>query len=178
MDTRNRAGFIPRSAGFTLIELLVAMSMLVMIIMIVGMFFQRASVAWDTGVRKAEVLLTGRAVADYMAQEMQMAMPTADFDANSGTATFMILGEATGSLRATQLVSYALSGSKVTRKLNAGSDEEMCDGVEGLNFEEGPVNGSDILPRWVNIQVTVSNEVGPPTVFQSRASFPNRGRDG
>lgn len=161
--------------GFTLVELLVAMSMLVVIVMIIGMFFQRASVAWDTGVRKAEVLLTGRAVADYMSQEMEMAMPvTNTWNVSGSSASFMILGEATATLRATQTVSYAFvaGNGQVTR-----NGQPMCEGVAGLEFESETVGGPNPLPLWVDIRVTVTNEFGP-TVFHSRATFPNRGRDG
>jgi prepilin-type N-terminal cleavage/methylation domain-containing protein len=160
--------------GFTLVELLVAMSMLVVIVMIIGMFFQRASVAWDTGARKAEVLLTGRAVADYISQEMEMAMPIANtWNVSGSSASFMILGEATATLRATQTVSYAFSGGVVTR-----NGQPMCEGVGGLDFVEEVVTGDpNELPLWVDIKVTVTNEFGP-TVFHSRATFPNRGREG
>ncbi len=165
--------------GFTLVELLVAMSMLVVIVMIIGMFFQRASVAWDTGVRKAEVLLTGRAVADYMSQEMEMAMPvTNTWNVSGSSASFMILREATATLRATQTVKYVWSsGGVVTREVNSGGPQPMCEGVAGLEFESETVGGPNPLPLWVDIRVTVTNEFGP-TVFHSRATFPNRGRDG
>jgi len=156
--------------GFTLIELLVAMSILVIIVLIIGMFFQRASVVWDTGSRRAEMLLTGRAMADFMAQEMQQAIP-GDFNANGASATFWMLGDAAGGLRATQKVMYASSGGRVTR-----NGAELGDGVSGLAFEEGPAGNND-LPLWVDIKVTVSNEVNDVKTYQSRASFPNRDRD-
>ena len=167
MDGENRR-------GFTLIELLVAMSILVVIVLIIGMFFQRASVAWDTGARKADVLLTGRAVADFMSQQMEMALPMSNSWSVSGSAaSFLILGDATATLRATQAVTYALSAGAVQR-----NGTNMCEGVTDLQFEEEVVAGDpNPLPLWVNIKVSVSNEFGP-VWFQSRAAFPNRGRDG
>lgn len=163
--------------AFTLIELLVAMSMLVVIVMIIGMFFQRASVAWDTGQRKAEVLLTGRAVADFIAQEMEMAMPVSNsWNVSGSSASFLILGDATATSRATQTVSYAFNpvSGEVRR-----SGQAMCEGVNNLQFDEEAAAAGDPnpLPLWVNIRVSVSNAAGI-TVFHSRAAFPNRGRDG
>lgn len=162
------------NSAFTLIELLVAMSILVIIILIIGMFFQRASVSWDTGSRRAELLLTGRAVADFMAQEMQQSVPSPDFDANGATATFWILGDAVGALRATQQVHYAAVAGKATRTCG-GTTAELAEGVTALEFGEGDP-GENGLPLWVDIKVSVSNEVDSK-VFQSRAGFPNRSRD-
>lgn len=155
--------------GFTLIELLVAMSILVIIVLIVGMFFQRASVVWDTGSRRAELLLTGRAVTDYMAQEMQSAIAV-DI-VNSNDIDLVVLGESAGGLRATQRVRYATSGTLVRR-----NGVDMCDGVSGLEFAEEPASASNALPLWVDIKVSVSNEV-ETKVYQSRAVFANRDRD-
>lgn len=161
-------------SAFTLIELLVAMSILVIIILIIGMFFQRASVSWDTGSRRAELLLTGRAVADFMAQEMQQGLPSPDFDANGPTATFWILGDAMGALRATQQVHYAAVAGKATRTCG-GTTLELAEGVTALEFAEGDP-GVYGLPLWVDVKVSVSNEVDSK-VFHSRATFPNQTRE-
>ncbi len=162
--------------GFTLVELLVSMALLVVIVMIIGMFFQRASVAWDTGARKAEVLLTGRAVADFMAQELAMAMPaTNSWNVPTGgnSASFLMLGDATATLRATQTVHYAFNAGAVTR-----NETNMCDGIYSLSFEPENIPGDpNPFPVWVDVVVTVSNSFGYG-VFQSRATFPNRGREG
>ena len=163
-----------KRSAFTLIELLVAMSILIIIIQIIGMFFQRASVAWDTGSRRVELLLTGRAVADFMAQEMQQALPSSDFDANGAMADFWILGDAMGALRATQKVHYAATAGKATRTAG-GVTAELSEGVTALDFSEGDP-GEFGLPLWVDIKVTVSNEVDVKT-FQTRATFPNRARE-
>ncbi len=61
-------------SGFTLLELLVSMVILGVIVVICGRIFDQSTVAWDSGSRKAELNLTGRAVVDLMAQEISQAV--------------------------------------------------------------------------------------------------------
>ena len=60
--------------GFTLLELLVSMVILGIIVVICGQIFDQSTVAWDSGSRKAELNLTGRAVVDLVAQEISHAV--------------------------------------------------------------------------------------------------------
>lgn len=63
-----------RARAFTLIELLLAMAILVVIVMLVSQIFNQAMVAWDSGQRKADVNFVGRALVDFMAQEISKAV--------------------------------------------------------------------------------------------------------
>ena len=62
------------SSGFTLLELLVSMVILMVIVLSTTKIFNASTVAWDTGSRKAEVNMTGRSVADFLAQEISQAV--------------------------------------------------------------------------------------------------------
>jgi prepilin-type N-terminal cleavage/methylation domain-containing protein len=179
-----------KRSAFTLIELLVAMAILVIIVLIVGMVFQRASVAWETGMRRADMNMTGRALADFMAQEMSQAVLGGSndiFSISGSRAEFVVIGSAeSASRRAARKIVYALDGGgkKISRttSLPDGSSSEsadMCDDENGvkLEFVEGPGPVTE-LPRYVDIKVTVSDGGVVPleTVFQSRAAFPNKNR--
>lgn len=179
---------LPAQLAFTLIELLAAMAILVVIVLIVGMVFQRASVAWDTGMRRADMNMTGRAVADFMAQEMSQAVlggSNSIFSIASSKAEFIAIGQAESSgMRAARRIVYDLSGNRITRTVSlpdGGSPEtmDMCEEDNGLQlgFEEGAGAGTE-LPAFVDIKVTVSDGGTPPllTIYQSRAAFANRSR--
>jgi hypothetical protein len=158
------------------------MSILVIIVLIVGMVFQRASVAWETGMRRADMNMTGRAVADFMAQEMSRAVLSSNdsFTASGASATFWILGDAeSAARRAVREIGYSQNGGGITRT-DSGSAAEMCADVPGLvlEFEEGPRASTAELPVYVDIRVTVSDGGAPSldVVYQARAFFPNRNR--
>ena len=88
----------PRNqCGFTLVELLVSMTILVVITLMVARIFQQAGVAWDTGSRKAEKMMAGRAVSDFLAQQLSHAVPDpsgAALNVSGSTLTFYILDDA------------------------------------------------------------------------------------
>ena len=160
-----------RHGAFTLIELLVAMAILVIIVLIVSMIFQRASVAWDTGARKAELDMTGRGVADFMAQELASAVSGTNrftnFDVPPGH--FWVLSDATATNRAGMEVTY----SGVTRNGDA-----LAEGVESVDFSCEPAAPSaGELPQYADVTVTLTNNYGSNVVYQSRAYFMNRGRN-
>ena len=178
------------SAGFTLIELLAAMTILLIIVLIVAQVFQHAGAAWTTGVNRAEAGMKGRALADFMAQELSQAVTNqvyTVFNVSGSTAEFIIIGDANGpSTRAAQKVKYSFSGGTVTREaglltappvsvasFGAGTSVTMAEGVAGLAFTVPvPLSWeSGLLPRYVDVMVTVSNGV-----FQSRAYIQNRDR--
>jgi prepilin-type N-terminal cleavage/methylation domain-containing protein len=162
-----------RHGAFTLIELLVAMAILVIIVLIVSMIFQRASVAWDTGARKAELDMTGRGVADFMAQELATAVRGTnrftDFSVSGSAANFWVLSDATATNRAGMEVTY----SGVTR-----NGEPLAEGVQLVAFSCEPASPSaGELPRYADVTVTLTNNYGSNVIYQSRAYFMNRGRD-
>ena len=139
------------------------MAILVIITLIVARIFQQASVAWQTGTRKAEEIMTGRAVADFVAQQLSHAIPDtngATLDVGS-SLSFMVLEEASDGTGAVKRVSYDKS--------------RLADGIVELKATtepEGPANPWT-LPRSVVVMVTMSNNV----VFQSSAFFSHRDRN-
>jgi prepilin-type N-terminal cleavage/methylation domain-containing protein len=160
-----------RRGAFTLIELLVAMAILVIIVLIVSMIFQRASVAWDTGARKAELDMTGRGVADFMAQELASAVSGTNrftnFDVPPGH--FWVLSDATATNRAGMEVTY----SGVTR-----NGDPLAEGVQSVAFSCEPASvEAGELPLYADVTVTLTNNYGSNVVYQSRAYFMNRGRN-
>ena len=172
----------PRFCGFTLIELLVAMSILVVIVLIVSQIFAQATIAWNTGSRRAEMNMTGRAVADFISQDLSQAVRNSNhmFNASGYTASFWYLGDATNTVRATNSVSYRLQNNAVERKVNAGSYEAITDtNILMLTFIATPLSFGTDLPDYVDVQVTVSDNAplnASNKVFESRAEFPNRNR--
>lgn len=164
-----------QACGFTLIEVLVAMAMLLIIVMIVAQVFQQARVAWDTGKRRVDVNMKGRALADFMAQEMAKAVRNStypEFGASGKTAKFWMLGDATKTDTAVQKVSYSFNGTTVSR-----NGEEMCDRIEDVDFVEeyGEFDASTELPLFVNVTVKVSDGLST-NAFQSRACMIHRQR--
>ena len=159
-----------RRTGFTIIELLVAMSVLVIIVLIVTMIFQRASAVWDTGMNKAELDMTGRGVADYVAQDIASALDRPFFSASGGAAHFYCLGEASRSNGAISKVDYSYSGGTLTR-----NGTVLVEGLKDFAFTNSPPSGGN-LPLYVDVTVTVTNEVGVQSLYQSRAFFLNRNR--
>ena len=161
-----------RGAGFTIIELLVAMSVLVIIVLIVTMIFQRASAVWDTGMNKAELDMTGRGVADYVAQDISSALDLPSFSASGANAHFDCLGEASRSNGAITKVDYSYGGGKLER-ISAGNTTVLVEGLKDFAFSSPPGGN---LPPYVDVTVTVTNEVGVQSLYQSRAFFLNRNR--
>ena len=150
-------------AGFTLIELLVSMAILVVIVLIVARIFQQASMAWQTGTQTTEKIMTGRAVADFVAQQLSHAIPDtngATFDVSS-SLSFMMIEEASAGTGAVKMVSY--------------DKARLADGIVDLKAVTDPEGAASpwTLPRSAVVTVTMSNNV----VFQSSAFFSHRDRD-
>jgi prepilin-type N-terminal cleavage/methylation domain-containing protein len=168
------------TTGFTLIELLAAMAILVVIVFIVSRVFQQAGSAWQTGVGRAEVGMKGRALADFIAQELSQAVSNdvyPYFTVGVSSADFVILGDASGpSTRAAKRVKYAFSGKKITRSVeiltaappasfSGSSSADLAEEVDALEF----ITGS--MPKFVDVRIGFTNGV-----YQSRAYFYNRDR--
>jgi len=157
------------TTGFTLIELLAAMAILVVIVFIVSRVFQQAGSAWQTGVGRAEVGMKGRALADFIAQELSQAVSNdvyPYFTVGGSSADFVILGDASGpSTRAARRVEYSFSDKKVMRSVSGASPVELADKVDSLAFI------TNSMPKFVDVRIGLTNGV-----YQSRAYFYNRGR--
>ena len=145
-----------------MIELLVAMAILVVITLIVARIFQQAGVAWDTGTRKAESMMAGRAVSDFLAQQLSRAVPDtngAAFNVTGSPLDFYVLGDANPGTGSIQQVQY--SASQLADGLN---DSDIVINTYGATTSGLPVYGT--------VTVTMSSNV-----FQTGFYFFNRNRD-
>jgi hypothetical protein len=157
-------------AAFTMIELLVAMSILMIIVAIVGQIFQQANVAWSTGMKSVETTMKGRSVANLIAQELSQAIISPsnyiDFTVDGSGATFWMLGEASATTNAARKVTYAWSGTTVTR-----NGVDLAEGIDKVAVQQGPVSAAIPLPPYITVTVTVSN-----SIFQTKAFLNHRER--
>lgn len=145
--------------GFTLIELLVSMTILVIITLMVARIFQQAGVAWDTGTRKAEKMMAGRAVADYIAQQLSKAVPDPNggaFNAGGSPLSFFILDDASAGVSAIRQVSIT----------NADLSDDISN-VKVTTVGDTPQG----LPVYGLVTVKVSSNI-----FQTGFYFFNRDR--
>jgi prepilin-type N-terminal cleavage/methylation domain-containing protein len=173
-----------RAQAFTLIELLVSMAILMIIVAIVSQFFQQAQMSWDSGTRKAEMNLNGRAVVDFMAQEIGQAVNGGEYEGtfkiSGSTAEFVILGVPTPTN--CTYVKYEDAGSGITRATaefptKPGSGDLVA--PVGIKLNPFVLTGPPgELPLYVDVSVTVSSTEGPAVtkVYQSRAFMVNRKR--
>ena len=148
-------------SGFTLIELLVAMTILVIITLIVARIFQQAGVAWDTGTRKVEQLMNGRAVTDFLAQQLSHAVAdtngTSPFNVTGLPATFYVLEDANASTGAIRQVTYAST--------------DLADGITDVTIAKYGDESAG-LPVYGTVTVKISTNV-----YQTGFYFLNRNRN-
>jgi prepilin-type N-terminal cleavage/methylation domain-containing protein len=60
--------------GFTLIELLVAMAILAILVVAVTQLFYQGTVAWESGHRRTQTAMVGRAIAGYVVEDVSLAV--------------------------------------------------------------------------------------------------------
>lgn len=171
-----------RCSGFTLIELLAAMAILVVITLIVSQLFQQANVSWDTGLRKAESTMTGRALADYIAQDLASAVMDLDnypdFTASGSTLAFWSLQESAGGQRAVNYVSYDSGGKRrVVKDAPGGATIETADLVGGGTTVSLDVQTAGATPTNLPLYATVKITVNGALQYQSTAYFSQRNRN-
>jgi prepilin-type N-terminal cleavage/methylation domain-containing protein len=71
----------PKSnAGFSMIEVLVAATILLVIVMMLAMLFQQTSIAWRTGVRRADAFTQVRALIGSMQRDAAKAVDESAID--------------------------------------------------------------------------------------------------
>jgi prepilin-type N-terminal cleavage/methylation domain-containing protein len=176
-----------KNGGFTLVELLAAMTILVIITLIVSKMFQQASVSWDTGTRKAETNMKGRAVVDFIARELSEAILTPpyypDFNVSGSIAEFWMLGTADSVRRAPMRVKYSQANRHVSffPALNGGAtpppeDGLLSSGIKDVLFFAPSPASAGMLPPYATVEVTVTDDKGIDHKFQSTAFFKNRDR--
>ncbi len=162
-------------SGFTLIELLVAMAILGIIVVICGQLFEQATTTWNTGVRKAEMNMAGRGLADFIARDIsRCVMPTNKSPPTfgGGSASFWVIDESSvpGQPEALQEIKYSL-GDPPTRN-------SVSLAPKGLILPPIVVTESD-SGGYVDVAVTVKEDVEGSTetkTFKARAWLGNRDR--
>ena len=160
-SSRKYAVSCRQKAAFTLIELLVAMTILVIITLMVARIFQQATMAWNTGTRKVELMMNGRAVSDFLAQQLSHAVADtngAAFSVSGLPASFYILNDASVGTGAVQKVTYQAT--------------DLADGIIGVQINTYG-DTSYGLPVYGLVSVTMSNNV----YFQTGFYFANRLRN-
>jgi len=170
--------------GFTLIEILVSLAILGMIVVAVARLFEESTVAWDSGWRRAEVMMTGRAVVDFVAQETSLAIDDSplgglrlemdSFLLRDGTNVYKDIGYLDGAGSARRRVGLALPEFLVKESSGLEITEFLVEfGPEG---PVGPVGPE--YPRYVDVSVTVltkDKSRDETRTFKTRAALMNRG---
>lgn len=128
--------------------------------------------SWEVGSQRAEMNMRGRAVASYVANEMSMAVVTNAMTFSGDHASFDILGEANGAVKAHRHVQYTFNSGAGTVLRNG---EAMSDGISAVVFDS--ISALDGTPLGASISITVTNDVDSK-VFMSRAYFGNWNRNG
>jgi hypothetical protein len=137
------------------------MFILVIITLMVARIFQQAGVAWDTGARKAEKMMTGRAVSDYVAWQLSQAVPDPDGVAfkDDYPQTFYVLDDVSA------VVTNAI------RQVTMPSAANLADGISSIQVKTfGDTTPG--LPVYGYVTVTLTNNV-----FQTGFYFLNRNRN-
>jgi len=177
-------------SAFTLIELLVAIVILAAIVVAMSQLFHESTVSWDSGKRRAEMMMTGRAILDFVAREVAMAVyelpGTPDgYEVSSGSSPSFVVLEGTNF---PYMVQYQPSGGlkrTVAVQGAAGSDSQDLfkdepDELEITDFEID-FSPNDDEPEYADIELTVEGSqkglsVRPKYTFTSRVYLINRHR--
>lgn len=139
------------------------MAILMIITLIVARIFQQASMSWETGLRRTEALMSGRAVANFMARELSRAVPDpsgAPFGISGTPMTFWVLDEATAATGAIYQVTY--------------DKDDLAPGIVSikLDYDHDTINAAG-WPSYGIVSVEMTNSV----IFQTGVYFHNRDRN-
>lgn len=111
--------------GFTLLELLVSMAILSIIVLLTAQIFEQSTVAWNGGARRVEVNMTGRAIADYVAQDLSAAIEDELYldkllirsgPLAGSPAQFVSLDSSDATNRMARVVLYEFDGGTINRR--------------------------------------------------------------
>ncbi len=163
--------------GFTLLEVLVAMAILMIIVLMMATLFHQSSMAWDNGLRQAEMSIQARAAMSMIRKDLSQAVASGGYDGllrcnispGSSFSFPMIGGEADEDYRSVQKVSYS-GGSSITRNsqrmsatgpgsygnYGGGGNAKLLDNVSSFRIDTpGGAHYTTNLPEWVDISLTL-----------------------
>jgi len=160
------------TGGFTLLEVLVAMGILMMIVLMMSTLFHQSNMAWQNGMRQAEMSIQARSALSLMRRDLAQAVKDDRFECNFSSSGFdvYVLGRAENGVRTVEWVKYSLGGKEIMR-----ASESLSPGANyGSSFGDPPapllgsVSGFDLkyplgssstnLPAWVDISITLEKK--------------------
>lgn len=148
-------------AGFSLIEVLVATAILIMIVSMLGLTFRQSSMAWDSGIRRAEGISGVRAVVGAIERDLRAATDAREFGLTQEFSTsklkFVALlepetGEKNADQRIPTLITYE-GGTSVQRT----ATRLTCNG--GSWSTSGGTDTSTLLDSTGNEKVSIKFKV-------------------
>ncbi len=182
------SGIGVRRSGFTLLEILMAVSILVILVFIVGGMFRHSTGAWEAGLRRTESDAGSRAALSMMAHELSMAVADTRLKCSivSGMSdiSFYTFGPIAGN-REVRKVTYTLDSGSLKRKLEeinigsgyptpiSSSTVSLLDNVTDLKFRTGVLPCTTNLPPWVDIEMTVQDNI-TYSVVHTKSAGPDR----
>ena len=164
--------------GFTLIELLVGMAILSIIVLSIARIYQESTVAWDSGWNRAQTMMVGRTVTQFIADEAALAVYDPANGIDPSLNSFRIVDGTNGTMD----VEYEFQNGGVRRRINSGSDVPLIEAMAGLQvlsgsveFEDGP--GGVPLAAVVEVVVEVEDKgIKDIRPYTARAVLKNRER--
>jgi prepilin-type N-terminal cleavage/methylation domain-containing protein len=169
------------TSGFTLLEILVAMAILMVLVLMMSTLFHQSTIAWDSGLRQAEMSMQARAAMALMQRDLMQAV-AGDVAGNMLECEFWgtgfgvcTLAEASGNRRAVKWVSYEGSGNQLIREevpiqavrpagavVAYGSDgpaanAPFLDNVSHFGISVPAGTYTTNLPPWVEISLTLEH---------------------
>ena len=140
-------------SGFTLIEILVSLAILGVIVVSIASLFDQSTVAWDSGLRRSQAMMTGRAILDFAATEAALAMDDSNLSGGSvPSMNNMLVLEGTNEMAD---ISYTPPGSGIERTRNTDTSDLIENG-DDISIEDFSIDfGGGQPPRYADIAVTV-----------------------
>ena len=174
-------------AGFSMIEVLVAATILVVIVMMLAMIFQQTSIAWRTGVRRADAFTQVRALIGAIQRDAAKAVDekcieqslrsgkTQNF--NGGLRFFTLSGNGFAdnnkALRALSYVEY-VGGLRTETKLQSDGTWGTVERAQITDFVEW--SGSDTVKLGnLTIREEKSDDNGLPLSVRFTISVQSKG---
>lgn len=115
-------------SGYTLIELLVSVAILGFVVIAIARLFNQSTIAWDSGHRRAEVMLTGRAILDLVSRDLSALV--------DGPGALPVTADSWTILRGTNYtdVAYSWGGGTLQRAIGGGANETAISGLTNAGF--------------------------------------------